>query len=133
MKQFIFISITSLLVFSAKAQETTKKGNDSQNMKVVTNSEPTYPKGEQALYSEIMYNLKYPEAAIKKYVEGEVMLSFDVKPDSTVTNVIIISGVGSGVDEAVKAYVSKLKFAPAIQSGMKIKMNTMYTFPVKAH
>ncbi len=106
---------------------------DKQNIKVTTNAEPTYPKGDVALYSEIYMNLKYPQEAIKKYVEGEVTLSFDVKADSTVTNIIIISGVGYGVEEELKKVVQKLKFAPGVQNGVAIKMNTMYSFPVKAH
>lgn len=106
---------------------------DHQNMEVVTNSEPVYPKGDQALYNEVMNNTKYPEDSKKKYIEGEVTLSFDVKADSTVSNIIIISGVGNGVDEEVKKLVEKLKFSPAYQNGKPVKMNTMYTFPVKAH
>lgn len=106
---------------------------DPQNRKVITDSEPAYPKGEQALYTEVMYTINYPEEAKKKFVQGEVTLSFDVKPDSTVANIIIISGVGNGVDEEVKKYIEKLKFAPAVQNGRTVKMNTMYTFPVKAH
>jgi TonB family protein len=107
--------------------------NDTQNINVVTNSEPVYPKGDQELYMEVMNKTKYPEEAKKSYAEGEVTLSFDVKTDSTVSNVIIISGVGHGVDEEVKKLIEKLKFAPAIQNGKPVKMSTMYTFPVKAH
>ncbi|MFL5762616.1 MAG: energy transducer TonB [Bacteroidia bacterium] len=106
---------------------------DKQNMKVVTNTEPAFPKGDNALYSYVMMNLKYPEESKKKFVQGEVTLSFDVNTDSTVTNAIIISGVGSGVDEEVKKLIQGLKFSPAVQNGTLVKMNTMYTFPVKAH
>jgi protein TonB len=104
-----------------------------QDREVRTNREPSYVKGDPALYAEVSANLKYPEAAIKKYVEGEVTLSFDVKPDSTVTNVMIINGVGSGVDEEVKKYIQSLKFLPGLQNGRPVRMSTMYTFPVKAH
>lgn len=106
---------------------------DKQNIKVVTNSEPAYPKGDQELYNYVFSNINYSEEAKKKYLEGEVMLSFDVKTDSTVTNIIVISGVGFGVDEEVKRIVQKIKFLPAKQNGIVIKMNTMYTFPIKAH
>lgn len=106
---------------------------DSQNREVITSSEPSFPKGDQALYIEVMSNTKYPDEAKKRYIEGEVTLSFDVRPDSIASNIIIISGVGYGIDEEVKKLIEKLKFSPAIQNGKPVKMNTMYTFPVKAH
>jgi len=106
---------------------------DKQNIKVVTNSEPSFPKGDNALYTYVYMNLKYSEESKMKYVVGEVTLSFDVKVDSTVTNVSVISGVGYGVDEEVKKLIQTLKFSPGVQNGTPVKMNTMYTFPVKAH
>ncbi len=106
---------------------------DKQNIAVVTDSEPVFPAGDRALYMRVMNDLKYPEESKKKFVEGEVTLSFDVNPDSTVTNIILISGVGYGIDEAVKKLISPLKFCPGKQNGVIIKMNTMYSFPVKAH
>ncbi|HEX8517313.1 MAG TPA: energy transducer TonB [Bacteroidia bacterium] len=127
MKQLFSLIGFLIITCSVAAQ------SNNQNKKVVTNSEPTYPKGDQALYAEVYSNLEYPEEAVKKHTVGEVMLSFDVKPDSSVSNVIIISGVGDGVDEAVGKYIERLKFAPALQNGRPVKMNTIYTFPVKAH
>jgi len=105
---------------------------DKQNMTVST-QDAFYPKGEQALYTYIMYNVKYSEESKKKYIEGSVSLSFDVMPDSTIKNVKIIGDVGYGVGEEVKKLVEKLKFAPAIQMGMRVKMNLIMDFPVKAH
>jgi periplasmic protein TonB len=121
-----------LIPLSAAAQEVPVKP-DPQNMTVVTNQEPFYPKGEQALYTHVFYNVKYSEEAKKKYIEGEVTLSFDVMPDSTVKNTNVVTGLGYGIDEEVQRVVKTLKFAPAIQNGTKMKMNVMYTFPVKAH
>lgn len=128
MKRLLLICTFLLICSIINAQQ-----NDPQNKKVHTDSEPFYPKGEQALYTEVLYNTNYPEESKKKYIEGEVTLSFDVKADSTVSNVAIISGVGKGVDEEVKKFVEKLKFAPAVQNGITVKMNVIYTFPVKAH
>ena len=106
---------------------------DKQNSVVVTNTEPSYPKGDNELYSYVLYNLNYSEESKKKYIEGEVTLSFDVKSDSSVSNIIVISGVGYGIDDEVKKLIQKLKFIPAVQNGFPVKMNTMYSFPVKAH
>jgi TonB family protein len=106
---------------------------DKQNIKVVTDTEPSFPKGDNALYSYVLYNLNYSEESKIKYVQGEVTISFDVKQDSTVSNAIVISGVGFGVDEEVKRLIQTLKFSPGGQNGTVVKMNTMYSFPVKAH
>lgn len=124
--------LLSFLVFSicTIAQE---KTSDAQNMKVETNNEPAYPKGEQQLYMDVLYNTKYPEDAIKKYAEGEITISFDVNIDSTITNCIVITGIDKALDEAVIKYLKTLKFIPAKQNGTIVKMSTMYTFPVKAH
>lgn len=121
---FGFFCLSSCIVFAQA---------DKQNIKVVTNTEPSFPKGDNALFTYVYMNLKYSEESKKKYIEGEVTLSFDVKPDSTVTNAFVISGVGYGVDEEVKRLIQTLKFSPGVQNGMVIKMNTMYTFPIKAH
>jgi TonB family protein len=126
------ILLLSILITGSSVYSQTEKSS-TQNRTVITNSEPGYPKGDQALYNEVMNNTQYPDEAKKSYVEGEVTLSFDVKPDSTASNIIIISGVGHGVDEEVKKLVEKLKFAPAVQNGKAVRMSTMYTFPVKAH
>jgi TonB family protein len=103
----------------------------NKNLKVVMNSEPAYPQGEQALYDAVMHSVSHSDEAIEKLREGEVSMSFDIKPDSTVTNAKILKGVGQEVDEEVKRFVETLKFAPAIQNGKAVKMNVMYTFSVR--
>ena len=102
-------------------------------MKVVTTQEAHHPKGEQWLYIHIMYDLKYSEEAKKKYAEGEVTVKFDVNTDSTISDCKVISGVGYGIDEEVVKMLQVLRFAPAIQNGVRVKTNMMMTFPVKAH
>ncbi len=127
MKKLLLLSASMICFIIGFAQ------TDKQNIKVVTNTEPSFPKGDNALYTYVLYNVKYSEEAKKKYLVGEVTLSFDVKPDSVVTNVVVISGVGYGVDEEVKRLIQTLKFSPGVQNGTIVKMSTMYTFPIKAH
>lgn len=133
MKSFSIICFWLLITcFLEKLYAQNTSTNDKQNMQITT-QDAFYPKGDQALYTYIMYNVKYSEESIKKYIEGNVSLSFDVMPDSTVKNINIISDPGYGLGEEVRKLVEKLKFAPAIQMGMKIRMNMMMDFPVKAH
>jgi protein TonB len=114
----------------AFGQSTTS--GDKQNM-TVTTQDAFYPKGEQALYTYVMNAVTYSDGAKKIYLSGAVSLSFDVMPDSSVANVKIINDPGYGVGEEVKKVVGKLKFAPAIMMGTKVKSNLIMDFPVKAH
>jgi len=132
MKYILLIIGIQLSVMADNILLAQEKSSDKQNMQVTT-QDAFYPKGEQALYTYVLYNVKYSEAAKKNYVQGNVSLSFDVMPDSTTKNVKIISDVGFGVGEEVKKLVEKLKFSPAIQMGIKVKMNLIMNFPVKAH
>lgn len=107
--------------------------SDKQNMKVVTTREAAYPKGEQELYDYIFKNVKYSEDSKNAKAEGNVMVSFNVQPDSSVTNALVLSGVGYGIDEEVTRLLKELKFEPAIRNSLPVKMNVVYTFPVRAH
>jgi TonB family protein len=134
MKKNLLVATITFLCHFVNAQAQNKEPyNDKQNIAVVTEQEPFYPKGDMELYKYVLHAVKYSEEAKQKFVEGEVMLSFDVLPDSTVNNTNVISGVCCGINEEVQRVVKELKFAPAMQNGIKIRMNVMMNFPVKAH
>lgn len=128
-------STALLLLFTATFVNAQNKEpyNDKQNIAVVTEQEPYYPKGDIELFKHVLNAVKYSDEAKQKFIEGEVMLSFDVLPDSTINNVSILSGVCCGINEEVQRVVKELKFAPAMQNGIKMRMNVMMNFPVKAH
>jgi len=123
MKKIIFITLVLVSL----------KNYAQQNSKVITNSEPSYIQGDDELYKYMYFNLKFTEEAKSKNIEGEVTVSFDVKTDSTTTNIVIFKGLGYGIDEEIKKIITQLKFIPAMQNGIPVKMNTMYSFPIKAH
>jgi TonB family protein len=134
MKKNFLLAIIIILCFSIKANAQNKEGyNDKQNIAVVTEQEPFFPKGDTELFKYVLNAVKYSDEAKQKFIEGEVMLSFDVMPDSTIGNANIISGVCCGINEEVQRVVKGLKFAPAMQNGIKMRMNVMMNFPVKAH
>ena len=133
MKNILLTIGIQLIVIGLMAQaKTDKSSSDKQNM-TVTSQDAFYPKGDQALYTYIMMNTKYSEEAKKNYVSGDIELSFDVMPDSSLANVKVIHDLGYGVGDEVKKMVEKLKFAPAIMMGVKVRTNVMMDFPVKAH
>jgi len=78
-------------------------------------------------------NITYSEEAIAKKISGNVMLSFDVLPDSTISNIAVLSNVGYGLEEQVVKLITPLKYAPGIQNGEAMKMNVILSVPVRAH
>jgi TonB family protein len=134
MKTSLLVAAISLLCHFIDVHAQNKEPyNDKQNIAVVTEQEPFFPKGDIELYKHVLNAVKYSDEAKQKVIEGEVMLSFDVSPDSTISNINVISGVCCGINEEVQRVVKELKFAPAMQNGIKMRMNVMMNFPVKAH
>jgi TonB family protein len=129
MKAIIFSCLALVLSFSVYAQDYT----DKQNIKVETTQEAQYPGGEEKLYQDVYYNLKYSEEAKKNKAEGTVMVSFFVEPDSTVKSVKIISEPGFGCGESVKEFLLNTKFAPAMMNGTPFRTQLMLNVPVRAH
>jgi TonB family protein len=128
MKKYSFIFLF-LVAFAGYSQDY----SDPQNIKVTRSQEAHYPKGEDALYKYFFDCIYYTEEAIKNEVESEVMLSFTVGFDSTITNIKVITGPGFGVDDEVKRCLSKLKYAPALENGVKMRSQQMLTVPVRAY
>ncbi len=102
----------------------------SQNSQVITQQEAHYPKGDQELFKYIFQNIKYPKAPIGEKIKGEIMLSFDVQPDSTITNVTTLKDVGFEIEKDIIKAIKKLKYAPAIQNGTKVPMNIIISVPI---
>ncbi len=123
MKKFILCILISLAGTALFAQG---------NFQVVQTQQAHYPKGDVALQEYFNINLKYPQAALDKRVYGSVMLSYDVMPDSSLSNIVVLSGVGYGVDEEVARLIGGLKFSPAVSNGVVIRSNMIITINVKA-
>jgi len=131
--KYLFLSILlSQSSLSVKCQEK-QLAKEKQNLIVETNQEPYYPKGESELYEFVNRNIQYSESAKSNKLNGTVTLSFDVKADSTIINPLVIQGIDPDIDDQLKIVIVKLKFAPAIQNGFKMKMNIMMNFPLSAH
>ena len=120
-----------MLVLS-QDNNTKQKNPYDVNFSAVTQQEPFYPAGDQALFTYFYDKIIYSQEAKSKMVSGNVMVSFDVLPDSVITDLFVLSGVGYGVDEEIVRLVAPLKYAPGIQSGEKTKMNVILTVPVRA-
>ncbi|MBU0488794.1 MAG: energy transducer TonB [Bacteroidetes bacterium] len=122
----ILILFCLICIIKYSSSQTT----DAQNMKVEMNQEAQYPGGDSELFMYIFRNVKYPETANGHNIQGEVMVSFNVEPDSSLSDIKVLGGLGYGIDEAIIEVMKPLKFSPSVQNGTKVKMNMMINVPV---
>lgn len=91
---------------------------------------PEFPGGMDALFNFMGENLKYPEAAQKKGIEGTVVVAFVVKKDGSIESPEILRGIGAGCDEeAIRVVKSFPNWIPGEKDGEKV--NTQMQLPVK--
>jgi len=83
--------------------------------------ESEFPGGIQAWIKFLNSHLVYPKEAIRKKIEGRVMLQFIVDKDGTITNVLALSGDPLLQQAALDALAQSPKWTPAKQDGKPVK------------
>lgn len=91
---------------------------------------PKFNGGDANEFSKwVNQNLVYPEIAKENGVQGRVTMQFTVNPDGSVSNVKVLRGVDSSLDqEAVRVISMSPKWLPGKQRDRAVKVT--YTFPV---
>ena len=65
----------------------------------------------------LSHNLKYPEEALKNKITGKVYISFIIEKNGYITNVQVVQGLGSGLDEeAVRVIKNSPRWKPGYQA-----------------
>jgi len=93
---------------------------------------------QDVLLKFIYSNVNYPDSARMKGIEGTVVISFVVHPDSLISDPEIVRDIGGGCGAAALQVISALnplglKWAPGKQNGVpvKVKMNIPVKFKIK--
>ncbi|GAB3875760.1 energy transducer TonB [Hymenobacter segetis] len=85
--------------------------------------------GQAAIVAAIQKSVRYPAKALQNGVEGKVFVSFTVDPKGDVTDVKVVRGLGSGLDEETMRAIKTLpKFIPGKQNGREVSVS--FTVPV---
>lgn len=127
MKKITLVLFTLFLALTCLAQDYT----DPQNMDVDYNRDAEYSGGINNFIVDLWNAMEYKQEAVDARVDGEVMVSFDIEADSTVSGVSIISGLGYGVDEEFERVLKTMKFSPALVEGNPVKQNMMLNVPIR--
>jgi TonB family protein len=90
---------------------------------------PQYPGGDAALRDFIAINLKYPNIALDKGIEGKVVCSFIVDATGKVSDIKVIDSVDPALDaEAVRMIGNMPKWIPGKQNGVDCAVQ--YALPI---
>jgi protein TonB len=104
---------------SAKSDTAGSERYDGIFLKVEIESE--FPGGAAAWLQFLQSHLVYPSKAVKKRIEGTVILQFIVGKDGTISDVQALSGDPLLVQAALKAMAQSPKWTPATQKGRAVK------------
>ena len=90
---------------------------------------PQYPGGQIAMLKYLMKNIKYPEQAMKKGIQGRVAVSFIVEKDGSISDVKPILSVHPLLNkEAVRVVESMPKWTPGKHNGKPVRVR--FNLPV---
>ena len=150
MKRLILLGIGSLVCLlsfsqSKEAEKTVQDTNVAQPT-VATDSNQIdddyihikvekiaeFPGGTKELMTFLRSNIKYPEKALKKNIEGKVILQFVVKKNGSIKDIVVTRSVHPLLDaEAIRVVKKMPKWKPAEVNGKAV--NSRYTLPFLFH
>lgn len=124
----LLVSISMLSPTITHSQDTTKYiklsptdsiYDDRTFTKVEIESE--FPGGASAWLQFLQNHLVYPNKAVRKRIEGTVLLQFIVGKDGSISDVQALSGDPLLVEAALKAMAHSPRWTPAFQKGRAVK------------
>ncbi len=90
---------------------------------------PEFPGGQESMYKFIAQNMKYPQYAVESNIQGKVYVRFIVEADGRITNVNVVRGVHSSLDnEAIRVVQSMPDWKPGKQNGKPVRVH--FTLPL---
>jgi protein TonB len=96
---------------------------DDSGLALSADVRPEFPGGDYARLRFLSNNIRYPEEAIRKKIQGVVMVSLIVEKDGGISNIRIVNGIGGGCDEeAVRVVNSMPKWIPAKRNGKPVRI-----------
>ena len=106
-----------------------KDGTSSEKTFDVVEQMPQFPGGPATMMEFLKENIRYPEEAQKKGLQGRVVVSFIVRKDGSIDNCHVARSVDPLLDaEAVRVIRSMPNWTPGMQDGKAVAVR--YNVPV---
>ena len=122
------IPIACLLLFTniiVKAQTTIPSDSSKQTIRIDSTMkveiESEFPGGTIGWNRFLARTLVYPDKAIRKNIQGEVIARFIVEKDGTLSDIAIVSGPKELRPAVLDVLKQSPNWHPAVQNGKKVK------------
>ncbi len=84
---------------------------------------PRYKYGKKALIQKIGKRINFPNEAIRKNIEGKVVIKFVVEKDGTIGEIVVLRGVCKSIEkQAIKAIKRLPKFENGEKDGKPVRV-----------
>ena len=102
---------------------------DGEETFMIVEDMPKFPGGGEALREYLAANVKYPQEAIDKQIEGKVFVSFVIDADGNVVELSLPKATDTVLDsEALRVVGSMPKWEPGRQRGKAVRVS--YVVPI---
>jgi protein TonB len=118
---FLLLQIIGTLSLNAQAEVSKNLLAGSDSVRRHVEIESDFPGGVTAWIRFLNNNLTYPPKAVRKKVEGTVVVQFIVDKNGTLSDIEAISGPALLQEAAVNVIKNSPNWKPAIQDGKKVK------------
>jgi len=91
---------------------------------------PTFPDGQEAMYTYIYQELEYPSVARESGISGQVIVQFVVSKEGEIQKAKVVRGIGGGCNEEALRIVNSMPiWNPAMHNGRTVAVS--FTLPIK--
>ena len=113
----------------AEPRHVTDEDEDIDYVYKIVEKKAEFPGGQRKLMEYLKKNVKYPQLALDKSIEGRVLVKFTIKKDGTIDDIRVIKGVDSILDEeAIRVVKNMPKWIPAQHNGKDV--NSTFMLPI---
>ena len=128
LKMMLFMFLATMFI-TLSENATAQTQYNGEEVFVAVEEMPTFPGGESALRNALYKNVRYPESAREKRIEGKVFVKFIVTKDGSIANAMVGRAVNPDLDKAALDAVKKLpKFIPGKKEGRAV--NVWFSMPI---
>lgn len=130
MKTIQMILVFALIIVAGKTKISAQNDKVKDGVYYICEVMPEYPGGDDSLRFDLAKQIKYPEEASKKGIQGKVFVSFIVDEKGKIKDAKIARSVDPLLDKEALRVVSELHktWTPGKDKGKVVKV--AYTIPV---